>query len=204
MDTAHVMIFGGSFDPVHIGHLVVARAAAEAITAQRVLLVPTAANPLKTGPQASGDDRLAMLHAAVAGDELFTVSDIEIQRGLPSYTIDTVEAILAGADRPGRLSLLIGADSLDDLPRWHRVEDLLEAAEVHLAVRPPDGAEQVARKLQAMGEPFASCLGGRVLETPLVDISATAIRRRVSQGLSVRYLVPEPVREVIATRGLYR
>jgi len=204
MQAAHTMIFGGSFDPVHIGHLVVARAAAEAIGAGRVVLMPTAANPLKTGPQASPEDRLTMLALAVVEDEFFAVSDIELRRGQPSYTIDTVEAIQAGPDRPDRLSLLIGADSLEDLPKWHRVEDLLEAAEIHLAVRPPDGPEQLARKIEAMGEPFAGRLGGKVLETPLVDISATAIRSRLGRGQPIRYLVPEAVRRYIAERNLYR
>jgi nicotinate-nucleotide adenylyltransferase len=200
--TAKTLLFGGSFDPVHCGHLIVSRAAAEAMEARRVLLVPAAANPLKDGPHASGADRMAMLNAAVADDELFDVCDVELHRPPPSYTIDTVEAL-----GEGELALLVGVDSLAEFAKWHRVGDLVRRVEVCVACRPPDGPEQVERRIEQLREELGQSgrgLRARPVVTPQIEISSTDLRARVGQGRPIRYCVPQVVAEYIRARGLYR
>ena len=128
-------VFGGSFDPVHTGHLVLADSCAEQAALDAVWFVPTAKQPLKpTGPQASDDDRLAMLRLALATRPRFEVSDLEIKRGGVSYTVDTL-ATIAADSLGAELFFLMGADSLADLPQWHRPTKICELATL-LVVRP--------------------------------------------------------------------
>ena len=186
-------MFGGSFDPVHLAHLVVAERVAEALTVDRVLFVPAHRQPLKeAGPRASAADRLAMLRLATAGNPRFEVSAIELDRGGTSYTIDTLRALAElhpGAD----LSLVLGSDAFALLDRWREAGEIRRLARFVVVARPETGKA-------------ADREGGTVrrVHVPALAISASDIRRRVSEGHSVRYLVPEPVRGYIAERGLYR
>ena len=141
MGLEDLLVFGGTFDPVHNGHLIVARAVAEQRGFGRVVLIPAAAPPHKPGPAATGPQRLEMLQAAVAGEALFEVCDLELHRSGPSYTIDTVNALQEGAGNALRIHLLIGTDMLRELPSWHRVAELLERAEILTALRRSDPAE---------------------------------------------------------------
>ena len=201
-----MLLFGGTFDPVHHGHLIVARAAAEQGGYGSVTFVPAASPPHKPGPQASGEDRAAML-ALAAGDEgLFEVCRLELDRPGPNYTYDTICELrrLKGADV--ELHWLIGADMLEEFPTWHRALDVLDVARLVVAVRPPWHArlgeifgklrgKLPARKLQSLADSIVS--------TPLIDISATEIRRRIAEGLSVRFLTPDSVIGYIQKHGLY-
>lgn len=200
-----IVLVGGSFDPVHHAHLICARAVAEAVGVKRVVLVPAAQPPHKKGTAASAADRLAMLRLAVEGDDLFEVDDLELRRGGASYTYDTLAAIRAG--RGGaRLFWVIGADMLRDLHLWHRVNEVLEMAELLVMVRPPWDREMdqtFAALARRLGSDVAERLRRHVVPTPLVDISSTEIRRRIAAGLSIRYLVSEGVRDYIRRRGLY-
>jgi len=186
-------LLGGSFDPVHVGHLVAADRAAEALGLERVTFVPCARQPLKaTGPVASGAHRLAMLELAVAGHRPFAVDPIELDRDGtgPSYTVDTLRALQAR--RPGeRLVLLLGADAAADLPRWRAVQEVVRLAEVAVLTRP--GAPEPARGLVR-----------HVVATPAIEISASDIRARCLAGKSIRYLVPDGVADYIERNGLYR
>lgn len=185
--TARVGVFGGSFDPVHHGHLVIALAAIEAVPLDRVVFVPARRSPLKeAGPVASEADRLAMLERAIAGEARFAVSRVELERPAPSYTVDTLEA-LAGE---GRLFLILGADAARDLPRWHRPDRVRELATLVVARRP--------------GTLAAPPDGVIALDTPLMDISARELRERAASGRSLRYLVPDAVWRYIEERGIYR
>jgi len=204
--TAAITLFGGTFDPVHFGHLITARAVAEELGCGLITLLPTACPPHKDAARASGEDRLAMLRLAVAGDRLFEVCRLELDRPGPSYTIDTVEALLAGGGAAGRASIIVGADMLDGLRTWRRAEELLGIATIVVACRPgrqqatATAAEDLARCFDAE---TAARMVVRTVQTPLIDISSSQIRTRVAEGRPIRYLTPEPVATYIRQHGLY-
>lgn len=186
-----VGLLGGSFDPVHLGHLIVARAVAEALGLDEVRFLPTAAQPLKQGVHgAAVRDRVAMVTAAIAGEPGFALEAIEADRPGPSYTVDTLRALRAR--EPGRaFALLLGADAVRDLGQWREAEALPGLARLVAFTRA--GAPRPAHPLL-----------DQVVEVPAVEISSTDIRRRVAAGQSIRYLVPEAVVDYIARQGLYR
>ncbi len=184
-------LLGGSFDPVHHGHLIAAVRAAEALGLDRVLFVPCARQPLKNaGPVASGRHRRAMLELALAGQAGFTVEPMELERGGPSYTVDTLRA-LRERDPRERLVLLLGADAASDLPRWKESDEVARLAEIAVLTRP--GAPEVVPALVR-----------HVVATPSIEISASDIRARCLAGKSIRYLVPAPVADYIEKERLYR
>jgi nicotinate-nucleotide adenylyltransferase len=201
-----LIFFGGSFDPVHHGHLIVARAVAERLGFDRVVLVPAGHSPHKIRIYASAADRLAMLRLAVEGQSLFEVSDVEIVRAGPSYTLDTLhEFRLRHAQ--ARLAWIVGADMLADLPKWHRAKELVEQFELVIAARPDSGQTldaALANMEQAFGQEHAGRLRQSVVRTPLIEISSTDIRDRIAQGKSIAYLVPASVNRYIDEHGLYR
>ncbi len=180
-------IFGGTFDPIHHGHLILARAAIEKFQLDCIIFVPAALNPHKCEPGAApGFLRMEMLRAAIDGEKHFTVSDLELRRDPPSYTIETVENI--ATQNPGAtLHLLIGGDNASKLPTWHRYNDLAKLVQFILLNRPGSSHE----------------IPGFLHLDRLFDISATEIRNRVAKNLSIRYLVPESVRAIIETHKLY-
>lgn len=186
-----VGVFGGSFDPVHVGHLAIANAALESVPLDRVLFVLARRAPLKErGPVAGEADRLAMLELAVAGEPRFSVSRSELDRPGPSYTVDTLEA-LSGADL---LFLILGGDALAALPQWKDPDRITTLATLVVAERP--GAPERAGNEQK----------GAVVafDAPRLDISSRELRARAARGRSLRYLVPDPVWRHIEARGLYR
>jgi len=201
-----LMLFGGTFDPVHNGHLIVARALAERRGFGRVVFVPAAQPPHKTPAEASATDRLAMLGLAISGETVFDVSDIELTRTGPSYTLDTLRALRRRHGADTKLRWVIGADMLEDLPRWHRAGEVLAESDIIIAVRPP-WDQRLDEVFSRLGKEFTPVqierLRESVVSTPLIDISSTEIRRRVRQGRSIRYLLPEPVADYIAEHGLY-
>jgi nicotinate-nucleotide adenylyltransferase len=178
-------VFGGSFDPIHHGHLAIALAALEQIPLDRVIFVPARRSPLKEHvPEASERDRLAMLEAAIGDEPRFTCSRLELDRPAPSFTVDTLEA-LAGQ---GRLFLILGADAARDLSNWKRPERVRELATLVVARRPGTDHDDPAAIL---------------LDTPLMDVSARELRERASRGRSLRYLVPDAVWRYIEEHRLY-
>jgi len=183
------LLFGGSFDPVHLGHLIAAEFAAEALASTEVWFVPAREQPFKAGRHgASPEHRLRMLNVALAGHPLFRVEAMEIDRPGPSYTIDTVRAL--GARLGARVTLLLGSDAAEELPTWREADELLKLADVVVYQR----AGEVATPL-----PYPS----RRIPVPLIGISATEIRTRIAAGQTIRYLVPESVRAYITRLGLY-
>lgn len=184
-------VFGGSFDPVHTGHITAALAAGRALRAEAVHLVPAAVQPFKAGRRlAPAEDRLAMLRLAATGHGLLVVDDREIRRGGVSYTIETLREMRAefGADP---LCLMVGADAAHDLPQWRDGAGIARLATIVVLTRPGATAPR---------HPLID----RVLEVPAVDVSATEIRDRVARGERIRGLVPDAVAEYIASHGLYR
>ena len=187
-----VGIFGGTFDPPHIGHLLAATDAVEALHLDRLLIIPAAEQPLKSGVViASAAQRLEMTRRMVSGDPRFEVDPIEIERGGLSFTVETLRALRARfAGETGlALFLLIGADVLATLPKWREPEALRTLADVVVLTR--DGG----------GEPAA---GVHALKTRRVDVSSTEIRTRVRDGRSIRGFVPDAVADYIAAERLYR
>lgn len=184
-------LFGGSFDPVHVGHLVVAEAAADAL-GMRVRFVPAREQPLKRPAHAATPaQRAAMLEAAIAGNPRFRLELIELELPTPSYTVRTLRA-LAQREPGNRFVLLVGGDAVRELPSWHEVEAL------------PGLADLVAFDRPGAPPPPSPGLIARTVAVPSFDISATGVRERVAEGRSIRYLVPDAVREYIAAHGLYR
>ena len=201
-----LVLFGGTFDPVHHGHLIVARAVAEQCGLPRVTFVPAGTPPHKAPAEAAPEHRLAMLQLATAGEPMLDVRDIELRRPGPSYTFDTLTALQREAGPEARLRLLVGADMLADLPHWHRAADVVKLADLLVVLRPPwpQGLDEVFADLRrAFGKDTGDRLRQSVVRAPLIDISSTEIRRRVADGRSVRFLVPEPVREYIEAHRLY-
>jgi nicotinate-nucleotide adenylyltransferase len=193
------LCFGGSFNPIHHGHLISGRAAAEALGASQVVLIPSAQPPHKPDcPElAEPYHRLAMCRLA-AGMEpgLFEVEDVELGRTGPSYTIDTARELR----RRGwpEVHWLIGADMLQILPKWHRAADLVREVRFHILARPG------WRFDFATLPPEYRHLEQQVIDAPLLEISATEIRQRVAAGLSVQYLTPPAVAAYIHDHRLYR
>ena len=183
-------LFGGSFDPVHVGHLIVAEAAADALGAV-VRFVPAREQPFKQAAHAAPPEaRAEMLDLAVAGNDRLSVERIELGLPTPSYTVSTLRA-LARREPGNQFTLLLGADAAQDLGAWHEVEALPELADVVVFARPG---------VTLTRHPAIR----RVIAVPALDVSATMVRERVRQGRSIRYLVPEAVREYITAHGLYR
>ncbi len=183
-------LFGGSFDPVHIGHLVVAEAVGEALQLA-VRFLPAREQPFKRAVHhAAPEQRAWMLGLAVAGNPRFRVERIELDLPAPSYTVRTLRA-LAEREPGNRFALLLGADAARDLSSWFEVEALPALADVVVCARPGASLPR---------HPAIT----RVVEAPAIDVSASMIRERVARGRSIRYLVPEAVREYIAANGLYR
>jgi nicotinate-nucleotide adenylyltransferase len=192
--------FGGSFNPIHAGHLICARAAAEAGRFDRVVLVPSAQPPHKKGDTslALPSHRLAMCRAAINGDPFFQVDGLELKRSGPSYTIDTVRQLRAQAAGPlDEIPWLIGADMTRSLPTWHDPHNLLAEATFVLMARP--GWEIDWKTLPVPVQKLQS----RVVAVPPIDISSTQLRDRLSRGLSIRYLTPDAVIEYIKHHRLY-
>lgn len=201
-----IVLFGGTFDPVHHGHLITARAVAELCSFERITFIPAASPPHKSAAHAPGAHRLEMLRRATGQEGILDVCSDELDRGGPSYTFDTLMA-LRSRYRPGEpVHLVIGADMLEDLPHWHRAEEIPDLAEIIIAARPP-WQQRLDEIFAALAPRFSPRqirrLADSVVATPLIDISSSDIRRRVRAGESIRFLVPETVREYINRHRLY-
>jgi len=201
-----IVFFGGSFDPVHHGHLIVARALAEQRGYARVTFVPAASPPHKPPPEASADDRLAMLRLAIEGEKLFDICQLELNRPGPSYTFETLCQLREQYGGDAELHWLIGADMVEELPSWHRAKDVLAMARIVVAVRPPwhERLEGVLASLRekTFGKQVED-IARSIFAAPLIDISSTDIRRRVRGRLSARFLTPDEVVSYILRRQLY-
>ncbi|EXX86196.1 nicotinic acid mononucleotide adenylyltransferase [Paenibacillus darwinianus] len=191
-----VGIMGGTFDPIHIGHMVAAETAREAGGLDEVWFIPSAMPPLKNGePSASGEQRLEMVYRAVDFQPYFRAMDIELERGGVSYSIDTVRELQALY--PGRaFTYIIGADRLNDLGSWRRVEELAELVSFI-------GLERPGHLIDAASLP--SFISGklRIVQMPQLDVSSTDIRGRRAAGRSIRFLVPDKVYSFIIRNHLY-
>jgi nicotinate-nucleotide adenylyltransferase len=196
-----IIIFGGSFDPVHVGHILIARDIRESLEPERVIFIPAYHAPLKNKHSASPEDRLSMLSLALQGEDRTEVSDIEIKRGGISYTAQTLEEL--SRIYPEGLHLLLGADSVLRLHLWKEPKKVLSSAKLIIA----DRGGKVEEVRSYLGSRFPELREGKdylIAKTRRIEVSATEIRKRVAVGKSIRYMVPEAVERYIREKGLYR
>jgi nicotinate-nucleotide adenylyltransferase len=193
---ARIGVLGGTFNPIHIAHLAVAEELCEEADLREVIFVPARCPPHKDGDIIpDGRLRLEMVELAVRDNPRFRVSDLELRRDGPSYTVDTVAALSRELGPECEICLIMGADSLREIASWKEPERILRTCTLLVGTRP--GVE--------LGE-IPQLLAARTRVVPVTElaVSSREIRARVRQGRSVRYLVPDPVREYIQSRGLYR
>ncbi len=216
MSAPNVALFGGTFDPIHCGHLIVARCVLERLSLDEVTFIPSA-NPPHKGRADLSDvaHRLAMVELAIDGQRPlvgvepgFACDDCETKRTGPSYTFETVMHFRERLGPHAGLHWIIGADSLAELETWHRASELVDACNILTVNRPGTSAGDFQPDLSTFGRVLnkghVAKLERGILQTPHIDISATDIRRRVAAAQSIRYLVPEPVRQYIEDHQLYR
>ena len=194
-------IFGGTFDPVHYGHLLAAEQCREQCRLDEIWFVPAAVPPHKTGVEISpGKARAEMLELAVAGLPQYRVSRMELEREGPSYTVDTLAGLRR--DDPSReLILILGADSLADFPTWREPSRIAELATI-LAVNRGRVTPDVNAAAQQLGREFRARV--QVVEMPAVDLASTDIRRRVREGRSIQFMTPRAVDMYLRQHDLYR
>ena len=191
-------MFGGTFDPIHLGHLRAAENALEYLELDRVAFIPAGTPPHRAEPSSSPLDRFAMTALATAGHPRFAASDVELRRDGPSYTVDTV-AGLRKESPEAEVFVIVGSDTFPEMATWKEHERLMALCTVAVVARP--GEERAVGDRPAAGGPAPRV--ARV-EGPGLDISASAIRGRVRERKSIRYLVPDAVADYIAKRALYR
>jgi nicotinate-nucleotide adenylyltransferase len=195
-----IVILGGTFDPIHIGHLAIAEDVRFELQAERTIFVPAAQQPFKQrAAAATAADRLAMVERAIVDNPYFSVSDIEVRRGGISYSVDTVQAL--HDELPAtELFLIVGADAAAGLPRWHEVERLLHLCCIAIVERPGYDLDREAL--------FAALPAARdrvrFIRGPALTISASEVRQRLQNGYPVRYHLPGAVYRYIQQHGLYR
>ena len=192
-------LLGGTFDPIHLGHLRAAENAREALGLDEVLFVPSGTPPHRPGPAASGLDRYAMVCLATAENPRFLPSPLELERQGPSYTVETVEGLRAARPQDA-LVLIVGSDAFPEMSGWRCAERLFASCEVAIVERP--GAPGASA--DALEPPFSEARGVRRVPGAGLPISASNVRRLAKQGRSIRYLVPDAVAGFVVKRGLYR
>ncbi len=187
-------IFGGMFDPPHLGHLILAELACEQLELDSIIFIPTGTHPLKNDSlYSSSAHRLQMTKLAIEANSKFVLSDREVATSEISYTVDTLEAI-ATENPNSQLFLLLGMDNIAIFDQWHRTDRILELSTIAVYHRPSDSPVNIPEKLSSKITR---------LKTPLIDISSTVIRERVKKHLSIQYFTPDTVREYILEHQLY-
>jgi len=197
-------VFGGTFDPVHLAHLILAEQCREQARLDQLLFVPAARPPHKLGHELTRfDQRVEMLQLAISGHPVFRVDELEKNRPGPSYTYVTLEE-LQRQHSGAQLFLIVGADSLNDLPQWVQPRRILELATLLVVPRPGSGIAELESLKQALALPAEVPLRLQMIDAPPVDIASRDIRQRITQGRSVRYLIPRAVEAYVANKGLYK
>ena len=197
-----VGILGGTFDPIHLSHLLIAENARTSLELEEVVFIPTGQPWMRPdAPLSPSHHRMNMVRIAVASNPFFRASSMEIDRPGPTYTVDTLEELRRGADEGDSFFFILGVDALQEFPQWKEPGRVLELCTLVLAKRPGWGDLDMA-PLSFVDPSAAQKVV--MLETPAMDISGTEIRRRVALGLSVRYQVPEEVERYMKHYGLYR
>ena len=205
MTKRKIALFGGTFDPIHLGHTTVASDAVEHIGAEKLIFVPAKRSPLKGFlPRAKDNDRLKMICLAIADDKNFQVSDCEMKRSAPSYTLSTIRKFQADCGGETSIHWLIGADGINDLAYWYKITELIDACNLTTMYRagcePPD----FAKFEDIWGRERVEKLQRNIIQTPLVDISSTEIRNRIAINGDFAEMLHPAVADYIRKNGLYQ
>ena len=205
MTKRKIALFGGTFDPIHLGHTTVAADAIEHIGAEKLIFVPAKRSPLKGFlPRASDHDRLNMISLAIADEKNFHISDYELKRPAPSYTLETIRKFQADYGSETSIHWLIGADGVDDLMYWYKITELIDACDLTTMYRagcePPD----FARFEEIWARERIEKLQRNIIQTPLVDISSTEIRDLIAKNGDFSKMLHPAVDEYIRKNGLYQ
>jgi nicotinate-nucleotide adenylyltransferase len=194
-------VIGGTFDPIHLGHLIVAQETCARLDLCRVVFVPAGQPPHKMACAITpAEQRIEMVQLAIAGDDRFGLSRVDVDRAGPCYTVDTIGLLQQAWDGEAEIYFAIGSDSLADLPAWYQPQRLLDLCTIVAVERPgyPPDLDRLERLLPGAASRIA------FLRAPTLDISATEIRERVQSGRPIRYLVPDSVVQYIHAHRLYR
>jgi nicotinate-nucleotide adenylyltransferase len=200
-----IALFGGTFDPIHLGHTTVASDALERVGAEKIIFVPAKRSPLKGFlPRANDNHRLNMISLAIAGEKNFQVSDYELKRPAPSYTLETIRKFQADYGSETSIHWLIGADGVDDLTYWHKITELIDTCNLTTMYRagcePPD----FARFEEIWGCRRVEKLQRDIIKTPLVDISSTEIRDLIAKNGDFSKMLHPAVADYLRKNGLYQ
>lgn len=197
-------VFGGSFDPIHLGHLILAENCRQQASLDQVLFIPCSMSPHKLdGAHGTDRQRLEMLDLAIGGHRDFVRSDMEIKRGGVSYTVETLKQL--DAAQPGNeWFFLMGADSLENFSSWHQPEEILKMARPIVVGRPGTAEVDLSVLEKLSSAEYVESVRQCVVESPLIEISSSNIRQRVAGDRSIRFLVPRSIEQYIVTQKLYR
>jgi nicotinate-nucleotide adenylyltransferase len=198
----NIAVLGGTFDPIHNGHLLVAGVVKERLAPAEIVFMPAGQPWLKSERIISPvEDRVEMVRRAIAGNPAYSLSDVETARSGPTYTVDTIRELKGRILPQDELYFILGWDNLLDLPRWHKPQELISLCKLvavpRIGYRVPDNAT-LEKLLPGLSERVI------LLDKPEIDISASVIRERVGLGLSLNYLVPAAVEAYIKEKGLYK
>jgi nicotinate-nucleotide adenylyltransferase len=200
-----IALFGGTFDPIHLGHTAVASAAAKYIGAEKIVFIPAKRSPLKDfSPEAGDDDRLAMISLAIADSEMFQLNDYELRKTQPSYTLETIRQFQVDYGDKALLYWLVGADSLDELSHWYGIIELIDECNLCVMFRAGYKLPDFTRFKNIWGTARIEKLQRNVIRTPLIDISSTEIRNRLAAGRDVSGMLAPQVADYIRKHGLYQ
>jgi nicotinate-nucleotide adenylyltransferase len=200
-----IVLFGGTFDPIHLGHTTVAADAAEYIGAEKIVFIPAKRSPLKScHPVASDDDRLKMISLAIAGSKNFQLSDCELNKPGPSYTLETVRQFQADCGSDTLIYWLTGADSVDELAHWYGIAELIDSCILSVMYRAGCKRPDFAGFTDVLGSGRVEKLQRNVIRTSLIDISSSRIRSRLAAGEDVTDMLHPAVADYIRKHRLYQ
>jgi nicotinate-nucleotide adenylyltransferase len=200
-----IALFGGTFDPIHLGHTTIAADALEHIGAEKIIFVPAKRSPLKGFlPRANDNHRLNMISLAIASEKIFQVSDYELKRPAPSYTLETIRKFQADYGSDTSIHWLIGADGVDDLAYWYKITELIDACNLTTMYRAGCETPNFARFEETWGRQRIEKLQRNIIQTPLVDISSTKIRDLIAKSGDISKMLHPAVADYIRKNGLYQ
>ncbi|OHB78087.1 MAG: nicotinate (nicotinamide) nucleotide adenylyltransferase [Planctomycetes bacterium RBG_16_55_9] len=200
-----IALFGGTFDPIHLGHTTVAGDAAKHIGAEKIVFIPAKRSPLKGFlPRASDEDRWRMIALAIAGQTSFEVSDCELKKAAPSYTLETVRQFQRDYGDETSIHWLVGADGVEDLVYWHKIVELIDTCHLTTMYRAGCEPPNFAKFEDVWGHLRVEKLQRNVVQTPLVAISSTEIRNKIAAGQDVTDLLHPAVADYIRHNKLYQ
>lgn len=200
-----IALFGGTFDPIHLGHTTVAADALEHIGAEKIIFIPAKRSPLKGFlPRANDNHRLKMISLAIAGQKNFQVSDYELKKPAPSYTLETIRKFQSDCGSETSIHWLIGADSVDDLPYWYKITELIDACNLTTMYRAGCDPPDFTKFEGVWGRDRIEKLQRNIIRTPLVDVSSTEIRDLIAKNGDFSGMVHPTVADYIRKNGLYQ